>query len=210
MAYPEPLERLISAFERFPGIGRRTAERLAFHVLRDPEAAELAAAIQDAARNTRRCGQCHNVSDADPCRLCSDPARDARSLLVVEEPRDVEAVERSGAFRGRYHVLLGAWNPAEGIEERHLTIRPLVQRLRRGGIDELILATDPDSEGEATAQLVLAAVDQAGLELRVSRLARGVPAGSALEYLHRGVIEDALRGRVALRGASRARAPEGT
>jgi recombination protein RecR len=199
MAYPKPLERLIAAFERFPGIGRRTAERLAFHVLRDPEAQELAVALRDAAENTRRCGQCHNVTEQDPCALCADPAREAEKLLVVEEPRDVEAVERSQTYRGRYHVLLGAYNPAEGTEERHLTVRALVARLTRGGVREVILATDPDAEGEATAQLVLAAIDRAKLRLKVTRLARGVPAGSALEYLHKGVIQDALVGRVSLR-----------
>ncbi len=199
MAYPKPLERLIAAFERFPGIGRRSAERMAFHVLRDPEALELAVALRDASENTRRCGQCHNVTEQDPCALCADPARDASQLLVVEEPRDVEAVERSEVYHGRYHVLLGAYNPAEGTEERHLTVAALVQRLARGGVREVILATDPDAEGEATALVVLAALDRARLALRVTRLARGVPAGSALEYLHKGVIQDALAGRVALR-----------
>lgn len=199
MAYPKPLERLIGAFERFPGIGRRSAERLAFHVLRDPEALELADALKDAAANTRRCTECHNVTERVPCTICADAERDETQVLVVEEPRDVEAVERSGAYRGRYHVLMGAWNPAEGTEERHLTLRALVQRIRAGGIAEVILGTDPDSEGEATALLVLEAIDRSGLKPRVTRLARGLPAGSALEYLHRGVIEDALAGRVALR-----------
>lgn len=199
MAYPKPLERLIAAFERFPGIGRRTAERMAFHALRDPEALELSAALEDAARNTRRCAQCHNVTEHDPCALCADTTRVADQLLVVEEPRDVEAVERSQAYRGRYHVLMGAYNPAEGTEERHLTVRALVQRVARGGVREVILATDPDAEGEATAQVVLAALDRSGQKLKVTRLARGVPAGSALEYLHKGVIQDALTGRVALR-----------
>lgn len=203
MAYPKPLERLIVAFERFPGIGRRTAERLAFHVLRDPEALELAEALKDAARGTRRCAQCHNVTEEDPCVLCADPGRDASQVLVVEEPRDVEAVERSEAYRGRYHVLLGAYNPAEGTEERHLTVRALVQRLGAGGVREVILATDPDAEGEATAQVVLAAIDKARIQVKVTRLARGVPAGSALEYLHKGVIQDALAGRVALREPAR-------
>jgi recombination protein RecR len=160
---------------------------------------ELAEAMRDAAGNTRRCAQCHNVTELDPCALCADPARVTDQLLVVEEPRDVEAVERSQAYRGRYHVLLGAYNPAEGTEERHLTVRALVQRVTRGGVREVILATDPDAEGEATAQLVLAALDRAGQKVRVTRLARGVPAGSALEYLHKGVIQDALTGRVVLR-----------
>ena len=201
MAYPKPLLRLIAAFERFPGIGRRTAERLAFHVLRDPQALELADALRVAATETLRCAQCHNVAESDPCALCVDPARDPSQLVVVEEPRDVEALERAEVYRGRYHVLLGAFNPAEGIEERHLTVRALVERLRSGVVRELILATDPDAEGEATAQVVLAALDRAGVALRVTRLARGVPAGSALEYLHKGVIQDALSGRVTLRDA---------
>ena len=199
MAYPEPLERLIAAFGRFPGVGRRTAERLSFHVLRDPRARELAPAIEHAARDTVRCSLCCNVADRDPCRLCADPERDAGLLLVVEEPRDVEALERAGCYAGRYHVLLGAWNPSDGTEEPHLSVRKLVVRARREAVREVILGTDPDAEGEATALLVLEALDSVGYGGRVSRLARGLPAGSALEYLHRGVLEDALDGRVALR-----------
>jgi recombination protein RecR len=198
MSYPKSLERLIAAFERFPGVGRRTAERHAFHVLRDPEARALADAIRDAVLETRRCGTCCNVSESDPCSLCGDETRDARRILVVEEPRDVEAVERSRAWRGRYHVLLGALNPSDGTEARHLTVARLVERVRTG-VEEVVLGTDPDAEGEATALLVLEALDRAGVSARVSKLARGLPAGSALEYLHRGVIEDALEARVALR-----------
>lgn len=196
MAYPEPLERLVAAFERFPGVGRRTAERLAFHVLRDEGARELAAAIQHAVQHTQSCSVCCNVAERDPCDVCSDDARDARTLCVVERPRDVEALERSGAFKGRYHVLMGALNPAEGVDPRHLTIDRLRARVARHGADEVILATDPDAEGEATAQLVLEALETLGSGApRVSRLARGVPSGSAIEYLHRGVLEDALAGR---------------
>jgi recombination protein RecR len=199
MAYPEPLERLITAFARLPGVGRRTAERFAFHVLRDPSAREIGAAIEQAQERTTRCRTCCNVSEADPCALCAAAERDERTVLVVEEPRDVEALERSGAYRGRYHVLYGAFNPSDGTEERHLTVAKLVERVRAGGIDEVILGTDPDAEGEATALLVLEALDAGGAHARVTRLARGLPAGSALEYLHRGVLEDALAGRVALR-----------
>ena len=199
MSYPEPLERLIDGFERFPGVGRRTAERLAFHVLRDPEAQRLSRLVDEAVRDTRRCGRCFNVAEADPCALCADEERDRATCLVVEEPRDVEAVERSGTYRGLYHVLLGALNPADGTRERHLTLEGLIRRVEREGFREVILGTDPDAEGEATALLVLEALDSAGHPVRVSRLARGLPAGSALEYLHRGVIEDALEGRVALR-----------
>ena len=203
MAYPAPLERLIESFERFPGVGRRTAERLAFHVLRDPEARSLADAIRAATAETLRCGICGNVADTDPCGICADTERDARTVLVVEEPRDVEAVERAGVFGGRYHVLMGALQPAEGVYERHLAVDALLARLRAGDVDELILGTDPDAEGEATGLVVLKAVDEARLPVRVTRLARGLPAGSALEYLHKGVLEDALEGRVALRKGGR-------
>jgi len=196
VAYPEPLEALVLAFERFPGVGRRTAERLAFHVLRDPAARELPAAIEHALRATRRCSVCCNVSESDPCPICSDEKREAHTVCVVEEPRHVEALERAGAFRGRYHVLMGAYNPAEGTEERHLTLAKLVTRVRSGAVRELILATDPDAEGEATALCVLEAVEPLGrADLVVTRLARGLPAGSAIEYLHKGVLEDALAGR---------------
>jgi len=196
VAYPEPLEALVAAFERFPGIGRRSAERLAFHVLRDPEAQKLSVAIVRALEETRRCSTCANISAEDPCPICADPARDAGLVCVVEEPRHVEAFERSGAFRGRYHVLFGALNPADGTEERHLTTPKLVARVARGGIREVVLATDPDAEGEATALAVLEALEKLP-EPRpiVTRIARGAPAGAALEYLHKGVLEDALVGR---------------
>jgi recombination protein RecR len=199
MAYPEPLEQLVAAFERLPGIGRRTAERLAFHLLRDPRAAELPRAIQKALAETRRCRSCGNVTRDDPCGICADAGRDRASVLVVEEPRDVEAVERSGAWSGLYHVLFGALNPADGTEAAHLSVRELVERVRAGGVGEVILGTDPDAEGEATALLVLDALESAGLDVRVTRMARGLPAGSAIEYLHRGVLEDALEGRRSIR-----------
>jgi len=199
VAYPEPLERLVASFERFPGVGRRTAERLAFHVLRDPSARELAGAIERAVRETTLCRECCNVARHSPCELCSDPEREAALICVVEQPKDVEAIERSRAFRGRYHVLMGALNPAEGSEPSQLFVDALVERVRRGGVDEVILATDPDAEGEATARLVLEMLGAAKLGVRVTRMARGLPAGGAIEYLHRGVIEDALEGRIELR-----------
>jgi recombination protein RecR len=202
VAYPDPLEKLIAAFERFPGVGRRTAERLAFHALRDPAARELAPALTRAVNSTSTCRTCRNVAATDPCAICADPERDARTICVVEEPRDVEAMERAKAFRGRYHVLMGALNPAEGTSAAQLTVRDLVARVARDGVTEVILATDPDAEGEATARLVLEAIEAARTPgapaVRVTRLARGLPAGSAIEYLHRGVIEDALEGRVEL------------
>ncbi|MEZ5974102.1 MAG: recombination mediator RecR [Planctomycetota bacterium] len=196
MAYPEPIEALIDAFQRFPGIGRRTAERLAFHVVRDPSTIALARAVERALGEAKRCRVCGNVAEDDPCPICSDEERDGRIVAVVEEPRHVEAFERARVYRGRYHVLMGSWQPAEGNDARHLAIGALLERVKAGGIEELILATDPDSEGEATAQLVLDAVDSLGARtLKITRLARGLPAGAAIEYMHRGIIEDALNHR---------------
>jgi recombination protein RecR len=197
VAYPKPLEALIEAFERFPGVGRVTAERLAFHVLRDPEARSLAPAIERAARETRRCGICSNVTELDPCPVCSDESRDESLIAIVEEPRHVEAMERANVFKGRYHVLMGALNPAEGTELFHLGIGALVTRVRTGKVREVIIATDPDSEGEATGLAVVEALENALVDEVpvISRLARGLPAGSSIEYLHKGILEDALEGR---------------
>lgn len=207
MAYPEPLEALVAAFEQFPGIGRRSAERLAFHVLREPSARELSRAIDRAVEKTLRCSRCCNVSESNPCPICADEARDAGIVCVVEEPRHVEALERSGAFQGRYHVLMGALNPADGTEPEHLTLNRLIERVRREKPREVILGTDPDAEGEATATLVLAALESLAQEgLVITRLARGLPAGSAIEYLHRGVLEDALGGRRPVRSRKAPRA----
>lgn len=196
MAYPDAVVQLIEAFRRFPGIGAVTAERLAFHVLRDPRARELARSIDRAVEEARRCRTCGNVSEADPCRICEDEGRDASVIAVVEEPRHVEALERAGVFRGRYHVLMGALNPADGTEAAHLSVAALVRRVQEGGVQEVVLATDPDAEGEATAQLVLEALAASDSEGPVvTRLARGLPAGGAIEYLHKGILEDALEGR---------------
>lgn len=205
MAYPDPVEALVDAFQRLPGIGRRSAERLAFHVLRDPASAELARAIDRALSEARRCDVCGNVCEGTRCAICADDRRDAGTVCVVEEPRHVEALERAGVYRGRYHVLMGSLNPAEGTEDRHLAVGALVRRVREEPLRELILATDADREGEATALLVLEAVEAVGRPgLVVTRLARGLPAGSAIEYLHRGVLEDALEDRrpVRRRGGS--------
>lgn len=197
------MEELVESFERFPGVGRRTAERLAFHVLRDPKARELAPAIERAVRDTLRCESCGNVTECQPCAVCADTDRDWSQVLVVEEPRDVEAVERSRAYRGLYHVLMGALQPAGGVEPAHLALEALLERLAGGVVTELILGTDADAEGEATARLLLEEVERSGAQVAVTRLARGVPAGSALEYLHRGVIEDALEGRIQIVGRPR-------
>lgn len=200
MAYPESIEALVEAFRRFPGIGRVTAERLTFHVLRDPEARGLARAIERVVTEAKRCSICCNVAEQDPCRICANEARDSAIVAVVEEPRHVEALERAGVFNGRYHVLMGALHPGEGTEPAHLTVDALLERVRSGEVSEVILATDPDAEGEATAMHVLQALESTGSpDVVITRLARGLPAGSAIEYMHRGVLEDALEGRRPLR-----------
>ena len=183
MAYPAPVEALVLAFEALPGVGRVSAERLTFHVLRDPSSGrELRDALTRALEGARRCAECGNVCEGEICDVCADVDRDGSTIAVVEEPRHVEALERAGVFAGRYHVLMGALNPADGTEDRHLAVDSLVRRARAGGVREVILATDPDKEGEATALLVLEALESAGIEgLVVSRLARGLPAGSAID-----------------------------
>lgn len=206
MAYPPPVEALIEALESLPGIGRVSAERLSFHVLRNKRSAvELRDSLTRVLKEAKRCSECGNVAESNVCAVCSDEGRDASVLAVVEEPRHVEAMERAKVFTGRYHVLMGAINPADGTESRHLAIDALLKRVARGDVREVILATDPDKEGEATALLVLEALEQEvlgrpdGPEVTVSRLARGLPAGSAIEYLHKGVLQDALEDRRAIR-----------
>jgi recombination protein RecR len=211
VAYPEPLEALIQAFEQFPGVGRRTAERLAFHALRDPKARGLAPALERAVRETQRCSQCANVAERNPCAICADSRRDRQRLCVVEEPRHVETIERAGAWNGLYHVLLGAFQPAEGTEERHLGLPRLIERVQREGVREVVLATDPDAEGEATAALLLERLEALGRgDLVVSRLARGLPSGSGIEYLHKGILEDAFAHRRELRTHREGRPAQGS
>jgi recombination protein RecR len=201
VAYPAPVEALIKAFETLPGIGRVSAERLTFHMLRSERSGtELRDALTRVLTEAKRCSECGNVAEQETCRICADEERDQTIIAVVEEPRHVEAMERAKVFDGRYHVLMGALNPADGTEARHLSVEALLDRVAGGGIQEVILATDPDKEGEATALLVLDALESRGIpDLVISRLARGLPAGSAIEYLHKGVLEDALEDRRAIR-----------
>ncbi|MEM9803018.1 MAG: recombination mediator RecR [Planctomycetota bacterium] len=201
MAYPAPVESLVAAFEALPGVGRVSAERLTFHVLRDAASGRaLVESLGRALTDARRCVECGNLAEGELCSICADEQRDATTIAVVEEPRHVEALERARVYRGRYHVLMGALNPADGTEPRHLSVEALARRVERGGVREVILATDPDKEGEATALLVLEALEAVQVEgLVVTRLARGLPAGSGIEYLHKGVLEDALDERRAVR-----------
>jgi len=207
MAYPPSVTRLIDAFRKLPGVGTRTAERLTFHLLRAPaaETGELVDALAALANSVVACQKCHNLSDSDPCSLCTDPTRDATRLLVVEQPRDVPAFEDAG-WKGHYHVLLGHVNPLEGIEARDLTIEGLVRRVESDGVREVVLATNPDYEGDATALHVKRSL--APLDVNVSRIARGVASGSAIEYSNAAMLSDALDGRAPM-DRDRARSAQG-
>lgn len=194
MAYPEPIRKLIRGFDTLPGIGMRTAERLAFYVLRmaPEEAYQLAKAIADVHKNVRACSRCCTVAIEDPCPICADESRDQSTILVVERPNDVESFESSG-FRGAYHVLGGALNPIDGVEPEHLTVDRLVARVKAGGVNEVILGVDPDFEGDGTALFVIRELK--GLPVRITRIARGVPAGSAVEYSNGAILAEAVQGR---------------
>lgn len=193
--YPEPVARLIEALQRLPGIGPKTAQRLTFFLLKRPaeEVRELAGALVAVKERIVYCRTCFNVTDEDPCRICRDPARDGRVICVVEEPNDLLAMERTGEFRGRYHVLLGALSPLEGIGPEDLKVRELLARLDAGGTTEVILATNPNVEGEATALYLAKLLRPLGV--RVTRIARGLPVGGDLEYADQVTLSKALEGR---------------
>lgn len=193
--YPEPVARLIDALQRLPGIGPKTAQRLTFYLLKRPadEVRELSEALLAVKERIVYCQRCFNVTDEDPCRICADPGRDARQLCVVEEPNDLLAMERTGEYRGRYHVLLGALSPLDGIGPEDLKIRELLARLDAGGIAEVILATNPNVEGEATALYLAKLLRPLGV--RVTRIARGLPVGGDLEYADQVTLSKALEGR---------------
>lgn len=191
----EPLARLIEELHRLPGVGPRTAQRLAYHLVRTPkqEARALADAILGVLEQVRFCSLCQNVTGEDPCALCRDPQRDPALLCVVEEPLDILALERSGAYRGRYHVLHGVLSPMDGITPDRLRIRELLVRLRSATVREVIVATNPSLEGEATAMYLRGLM--APLGVRVTRLARGLPSGGDLEYADAVTLARALDGR---------------
>ncbi len=193
--YPEPVARLIDALQRLPGIGPKTAQRLSFFLLKRPadEVSSLAEAIAQLKALIVHCSICFNVTQEDPCRICRDPQRDARSLCVVEEPNDLLALEKTGGFRGRYHVLLGALSPLDGIGPEDLKVRELLVRLEREPAEEIILATNPSVEGEATA-IYLAKLLKP-LATRITRIARGLPVGGDLEYADEVTLAKALEGR---------------
>jgi recombination protein RecR len=193
--YAPPIARLLEELERLPGIGPKSAQRLAYHILRgDDEAARrLSEAIVEVKRSIRFCERCFNFAESELCEICADPTRDASIICVVEEPRDVVAVERTGEFRGTYHVLQGAISPIDGIGPEQLRVRELVDRIGEGGIAEIILATDPNIEGETTALYVARLVKPLGL--RVTRIASGLPVGGDLEYADEVTLGRALEAR---------------
>jgi len=196
MAYfPEPVARLVEALQRLPGVGPKTAQRLTFFLLKRPadEVNELATALTELKTRIIHCTRCWNVTEEDPCRICRDPARDARSLCVVEEPNDLLALERTGEFKGRYHVLLGALSPLDGVGPDDIKVRELLARLEAESVDEVILATNPSVEGEATAIYLAKLLKPLGL--RITRIARGLPVGGDLEYADEVTLSKALEGR---------------
>ncbi len=193
--YAKPLNNLISELSKLPGIGGKTAQRLAFHVLSltDDEAVGLANSIVEAKRNMKYCSVCGNLTDVDPCSICSDNARDHSVICVVESPRDVYAMERIREYNGLYHVLNGAISPMDGIGPEDINLRSLIIRLQEGDIKELILATNPNIEGEATAMYIARLVKPAGI--KVTRIAHGIPVGGDLEYADEVTLSKALEGR---------------
>jgi recombination protein RecR len=193
--YTAPVQTLIDELGRLPGIGPKSAQRIAFHLLKVPteDAARLAFSITDAKARVRFCERCFNVAEATLCPICDDDSRDSSMVCVVEESRDIVSIEKTGEFRGRYHVLLGAMSPLEGIGPEQLKIRELVARIQPEGITEIILYTNPNTEGEVTAMYLARLLKPIGL--KVTRIASGLPVGGDLEYADELTLGRALEGR---------------
>lgn len=194
-AVSEKLASLIEAFAQLPGVGPKTAEKYAFYILKtgDQEALSLARAIHEVKRSMQVCSQCFALADRDPCAICSDPKRDRSMLCVVEQPKDVWTVERTGAYHGLYHVLMGRVAPLDEVAMDDLTIAELVKRARAEEIREVIVATNPDAEGDVTASAITDRL--ADCHVRVTRIARGIPTGASLEHASRQMLLDAFQGR---------------
>jgi len=196
-AYTKSIQELMNELARLPGIGMRSAERIAFHLLKQSpaEAMKLADAIRDVKTRIRHCSVCYNLTEQDPCNICADPSRDQGLVCIVEQPKDLLALEATGLYRGVYHVLLGRISPLEGIEPGDLTIDPLLQRVGSGTVRELIMGTNPTMEGDGTALFIQNLVGSRFPEIQITRLARGLPAGSNIEYANRNILADAISGR---------------
>ena len=192
--FAEPMARLIEELKKLPGIGSKGAQRLAFHILRstDDDAEALAAAVRDVKASLRLCSVCSNITDVDPCSYCSDPVRNHRIICVVEEPTNIAAIDKTH-YSGAYHVLHGSLSPLHGVGPEHLRIAGLERRVQSGEIDEVILATNPTVEGEATAVYLLHRLRRPGL--KVTRIATGIPAGSDIEYADEVTMLKSLEGR---------------
>jgi recombination protein RecR len=195
MARPDPLAGLIEALQRLPGVGARTAQRLAYHLLKAPreEVDALADAMRLVKDRVTYCSICSNITDVDPCAFCTDSTRDPRLICVVEQPENVAGIERTRGFRGRYHVLMGAIAPLQGVGPDDLRIKSLLARATSGQAEEVILATNPNVEGEATALYLAKLLKPLGV--RVTRIAMGVPVGSDLDYADEFTISKAMEGR---------------
>lgn len=193
--YTKSLKKLIEAFGKLPGIGSRTAERLAYHILKSSreEAMELAYAIRDVKKNIRHCSICFNIAESDTCEICSDPGRDGSIICVVEDHQNLLALEATNEYNGHYHVLMGHIAPLEGTGPEDLTIDKLIERVKKYEVKEIILATNPNAEGDMTAFHVARLLKST--RVKITRLARGVAVGSSLEYSNKAVLADAITGR---------------
>ena len=193
--YSETIERLMAELGKLPGIGARTAERLAFHILKssDAEALALSDAIRDVKSRIRPCSRCFNLAEDELCAVCADPQRDRSIICVVEQPKDLLSLEATGVYRGVYHVLMGQIAPLEGVAPEDLTIDALVKRVRRGGVKEVILATNPTVAGDATSLHISSLLGPLGV--RITRLARGLSAGGQIEYSNKSILSDAINDR---------------
>jgi len=191
----DPLRRVVAQLSRLPGVGQRTATRLAYWLLNQPAdvAADIAAAVDALHRESTRCGVCFDVTAADPCSRCTDSSRDPRIICVIERPQDIPAIERTGGFRGRYHVLGGALAPLDGVGPEQLRVRELLARLSEAAVEEVLVATDPDVEGDATALYLARMIKPSGV--RVTRLAHGVSVGTELEFADQSSVARALENR---------------
>lgn len=196
MKNPESLDRLVEELQKLPGIGRKTAERLAFFILKATrdETEKLAKALMDVKDKVRVCSICYSITESDPCSICADTNRDHSTICVVEEPHDVFAIERVGEYKGVYHVLMGVLAPLDGIGPDELKIKELAERVDRGGVKEVILATNPNVEGEATAMYIAKTLK--GKDTLVTRIARGLPMGGDLEYADEMTLSRSLGGRM--------------
>lgn len=198
--YARPLHDLIEQLRKFPGVGLKSAQRMAFYLLGLPaeEAAELVRAIVEVKNKIFYCSQCNNITDVEPCRLCTDPGRNDEQLCLVEEPFNVASIEKTGIFNGRYHVLLGSLSPIKGIGPDELRLEKLISRLKGGQFKEVIIATNPTVEGEATASLICQVLRE--MPVKITRLAMGLPVGADLDFADQLTIKKALEGRTELKG----------